>query len=216
MPPVLFASVPEPERSLFVKACKPQRFGPGDVVVSEGDVGDSLYLVARGRAVVRSTTPEGEVVTFDIVGPGSVLGLVGFVRDGHRRTATVVALDEVTMRVMTAAVYAEMRRRHPGVERALSILMADNVERLSAQLLEAHYLPVGQRIARRLLRVASMGGPIESGTVLPVTQQDVADLAGAARPTVNQALKKLEAAGAIALSRGRLEIVDADVLQQHA
>ena len=208
MPAVLFASVPEPDRTRFIKACEPRRFSAGDVVFNEGDEGDSLYLVARGRAIVRSTTSEGDSLAFDVVGPGEVLGLLGMVRPEHRRTATVVALDDCTMRVMTLPVFDELRRRYPSCERALAILMADHVERLSQQLLEAHYVPVVQRIARRVMRVAAMADEVAPGTVLPLTQQDVADLAGAARPTTNQALKKLEATGSIRLQRGQLEIVD--------
>jgi len=216
MPAQLFGSVPEPERTRFLKACQPRSFTAGEVVFREGEPGDSLYLCARGRAIVRASTEEGDSVAFDIVGPGEVLGLLGMVRPEHLRTATVVALDDCLFRVMTIPVFDELRRRYPSSERALAILMADHVERLSQQLLEAHYLPVGQRIARRLLRVAEMGGTVEPNTVLPLTQHDVAALAGAARPTTNQALKKLEATGSIRLSRGRVEIADPGLLEQQA
>ena len=216
MPPVLFASVPEPDRTRFIKACEPRRYAAGDTVFREGDVGDGLYLVARGRVMVRSSTAEGDSVAFDVIGPGGVLGLLGLVRPDHRRTATVSAVDDCLLRVMSAAVFDELRRRYPGTERALSILLADDVERLSGQLLEAHYVPVEQRIARRLLHIAAMAGRVEPGTVLPLTQHDIAALAGAARPTTNQALKRLEAAGAIKLSRGRLEVVNVETLVQRS
>ena len=138
MPPVLFASVPEPDRTRFIKACEPRRFGAGDTVFHEGDLGEGLYLVARGRVIVRSSTPQGDSVAFDVVGPGGVIGLLGMVRPDHRRTATVIAVDECLLRVMSPRVFDELRRRYPGTARALAILHADDVERLSGQLLEAH------------------------------------------------------------------------------
>lgn len=216
MPAVLFASVPEPDRTRVLKACQAKKFSPGDVIFSEGDLGDSLYLVARGRLIIRSTSETGDNVTLDIAGPGAVVGLLGMVREDHRRTATVVALDDCLLRVLSATTFAQLRAKYPATERALSILLADSVERLSQQVLEAHYLPVEQRIARRLMRVAAMAGRVEKGTTLPLTQQDIADLAGAARPTTNQALKRLEAAGAVALSRGRISIVDPAVLDERS
>jgi CRP-like cAMP-binding protein len=54
------------------------------------------------------------------------------------------------------------------------------------------------------------------GTELPLTQQDIADLAGATRPTVNQSLKKLEAQGAVALFRGGVRIADEALLRRRA
>ena len=48
-----------------------------------------------------------------------------------------------------------------------------------------------------------------------VTQDDIAGLTGAGRPTVNQVLRTLEGAGAIELRRGRIDVVDRAVLARH-
>ena len=83
---------------------------------------------------------------------------------------------------------------------AVGRLLAERVERLTEQLSEALHLGVDERVARRLTRVAAIYGGVRRGTVVPLTQQDLAELAGATRPTVNQSLKKLEAVGAVELT----------------
>ena len=67
---------------------------------------------------------------------------------------------------------------------------------------------------RRLLAVAHQFG--EGGTVVTLTQDDLASMAGTTRPTANRVLKRAEADGLLRLSRGRIEILDADQLARRA
>jgi DNA-binding GntR family transcriptional regulator len=64
--------------------------------------------------------------------------------------------------------------------------------------------------------LAQLFGDAAPGTVVPLTQQDLADLTGAARPTVNQSLKVLESRGAIELFRGGVRLLDVEVLRRRA
>ena len=73
------------------------------------------------------------------------------------------------------------------MRRPISRILAERVERLTAQLGEALHVAVDERVARRLVRVAGIYGGVRSGIEVPLTQQDLAELAGATRPTVNQA-----------------------------
>ena len=212
----LLASLPEPERSRVLDACRPCHVARGETLFSEGQPGDSLHVVEQGRLAVEVRTETGEAVMLDIVGPGGVVGEVALVLPGARRTATVRALDDVTTRMLTSEAFAQLCREHPSVAVAASQMLAERVERLSHHLVEALHVSVDRRVARRIWALAAMhGGPV-AGTELPLTQQDMADLAGATRPTVNQSLKKLESQGAIALFRGGLRITDADLLRRRA
>lgn len=216
MAPHLLASVPEPQRSRVLDACRRRPFARGEAVFREGDSGDSVHIVDRGHLLVRAFTKDGDAVTLEVAGPGAVLGEIALVRKGGERTATVVALDDGGTLVLTAARFEELCAEHVGVAIAAAQLLADRVERLTAQLTEAIYVGVDRRVARRLLTLADTFGGAASGTEVPVTQQDIADLAGAARPTVNQSLKALESRGAIAVFRGGVRIVDIDVLRSRA
>lgn len=212
----LLSSLAEPERTRVLDACRPCHVPRGATLFTEGDPGESLHVVEAGRLAVEVRTEAGDIVMLDIVGPGGVVGEVALVLPGAKRTATVRALDDVTTRMLTSEAFAELCREHPSVAVAASQLLAERVERLTHHLVEALYVSVDRRVARRLWTLASLhGGPV-AGTELPLTQQDIAGLAGATRPTVNQSLKKLEAQGAVALFRGGVRILDPALLRRRA
>jgi CRP-like cAMP-binding protein len=212
----LLASIPEPERTRVLAACRPCEYARGETLFLQGDPSDGLHVVETGRLAVRVTTETGDSVTLDVIGPGRVVGELSLVRPGTARTATVFALDRSTTRMLSLDAFQELCRDHPAVATAAAALLADRVERLTGQLVEALSVNVDRRVARRIWTLAALhGGPV-AGTSLPVTQQEMADLAGAARPTVNQSLKRLEAQGAIELYRGGVRIVDADMLRKRA
>ncbi len=212
----LLASVGEPERTRVLDACRVRRFAKGEVLVREGEPADGLHIVESGHLVVRRNLASGENVMLDVVGPGAVLGEVALVLPSRTRSATVAALDDCSTRVLSVAAFAALSREHPGVATAVGRLLAERVERLTEQLSEALHVAVDERVARRLMRVAAIYGGVRRGTVVPLTQQDLAELAGATRPTVNQSLKKLEAAGAVELYRGGVRIADAETLRRAA
>ena len=116
---------------------------------------------------------------------------------------------------MTFADFDALCRAHPAIQRGVSTLLAARVRRLSEHLSEALFLPAEARIVRRLVDLADEygSGPRADRVVIPLSQTEVAELAGAARPTTNRVLRALEAAGVVALHRGRVEVTDRDALR---
>ena len=86
------------------------------------------------------------------------------------------------------------------------------IRRLTSSLTEALYLPVPRRLARTVHRLLD----VFPGGVIPLTQDDVAGLCGTTRQTANEVLQTLVADGAIALSRGKITVLDADKLARAA
>ena len=83
------------------------------------------------------------------------------------------------------------------------------MKRLSDHLLEALFLPTDRRVIRRLLDLCEQyeAGP-DRPVVIPLTQTDIAELAGATRPSTNRVLRTLETDGLLRLRRGQVEVVD--------
>jgi CRP-like cAMP-binding protein len=162
------------------------------------------------------STPAGAEATLTLVGPGEIFGELALVRPERRRTATVIALDHVETLVITRMEFDTIRSSYPTVNRLLIDLLADRVDRLTRHLVEALYVGVEQRVIRRLLDAAQLFGGGRPGTIVPLTQEDLAGLAGAARPTVNQVLRGLQADGAVLLARGRIQVLQPTLLRQFA
>jgi CRP-like cAMP-binding protein len=79
------------------------------------------------------------------------------------------------------------------------------------------YVPVDKRTWRRLEEMTSVfGADGEPETIIPITQDLLAQLSGCTRPTANRTLRAGEEAGVMEMARGRIEILDLAALQRRA
>jgi CRP-like cAMP-binding protein len=210
----LLASLPEPEVREILSAARRRRFERQEVVFHEGDPGDSVHLIDRGRVALRVTTPLGDTVTLRIMGPGAVFGELALL-DPAPRNATVVALERTETLALHRDRFDELRQRHPEVDRILLDSLVAEVRRLSIHLLEALYVPVPRRVELRLVDLVHQYGMDRSGPVdIPLTQEDLAELCGASRTTVNRILRGLEDDGLVTVSRGHIVIPEPDRLRR--
>jgi len=210
----LLASLPEPQVRELLSLARRRRFDRHEVVFHEGDPGDAVHLINRGRVGLRVTTPLGDTVTLRILGPGAVFGELALL-DPAPRNATVVALERTETLALHRDHFDELRRQHPEVDRILLDSLVTEVRRLSVQLLEALYSSVPRRVELRLLDLVQQYGRDDGEPVdIPLTQEDIAELCGASRTTVNKVLRDLEIEGLVAMSRGHVRIPDPQRLRR--
>ena len=212
----LLSSLSDADQARVLAAARPRQFERGEVLVHEGEQGESLHLVRLGRLGVRVSRPSGESLTLNVLSPGDAFGELAALGQAHRRTATVIAFEPAETLTVSGTTFKALCRQHPAVERLVVRLLVERVDQLSQRLIEALYVSVDQRVIRRLTELDRIYGNGSPGTVIPLTQDDLAGLAGATRPTVNQVLQRLDAAGVLAVGRGRLQIRDPAWLQRHA
>jgi CRP-like cAMP-binding protein len=180
-----------------------RRYRHGDVLVFQGDPSASLFTIESGHATVSVGTEGGDRTTLTILGPGDSFGeLAGIVGSGAR-TATVTAIDDLEASILPHADFARIRSAHPAVDEVLVVALARRVEDLGDRLVQTLYESVGRRCARRLLETAELFRDGD-GAVVPITQEDLAGMTGATRPTVNQVLGRLVDDGIVSLARGRI------------
>jgi len=214
----MLSALAEGERRELLRRTRRRRFARNEVLFHESDPADTLHLLAKGRVSVRATTPSGEVATFAVMGAGTVVGELALVSSLHRRTATVTALEPVETLCLGQEEFDELRRTHPAVDRFLVEILAEHVQRLHDRLLEALFVPAETRVLRRLVDLARAydDGGSSASTVIPLNQEVLVSLAGTSRSTTNHTLRAVELAGAVAVGRSRVEIVDLDALTRRA
>ncbi len=208
--------VPEADRRRLLAATKRRRFARREVIFHEGDLGDTLHLIDRGRVAVRSATPSGDIATLRVRGAGEVMGELALLRSGSRRTATVVALERTETLSLHRNAFVELRERHPSIDDFLLSLLADEVRRLSNLLVEALYAPVETRVLRRLSALTELYRDGEERAEIPLTQEDLASMAGTSRATVNRVLGMAEKQGLVELRRGRIVVLELEELARRA
>ncbi|HUP85776.1 MAG TPA: Crp/Fnr family transcriptional regulator [Acidimicrobiales bacterium] len=208
--------VPEEDRRRLLAATHRRRFARREVLFHEGDPGDTVHLLDRGRVAVRITTPLGDVATLRVRGAGSVIGELALLGAVSRRTATVIALEKTETLSLHRDQFAELRAQHPTVDDFLVNVLAEEVARLSGLLVEALYVPVDVRVVRRLVELVADYQDGESAVEIPLTQEDLASLAGTSRATVNRVVGEAGKAGLVELRRGRIIVLDPDRLAARA
>jgi CRP-like cAMP-binding protein len=205
---------PEDRRALLSRMAR-RRYRRGDTLFHEGDPGDTVHVIDTGHVAVRTSTTSGDVATLAVLGQGAMFGELALVDPSARRTASAVALDVVETRTLHQRDFAALRASHPDVEHFVVEVLAAQVRRLTAQLVEALYVPADQRVVRRLVDVARLYEDGPGSVSVPLKQEDIASLAGTTRPTANRVLKQLEASGVVELARGRIVVVDRASLARH-
>lgn len=206
----------ESARRQVVAASTRRRFRKGDTLFFAGDPGDTLHLLAKGHVAIRIDTALGDTSTLAILGPGSSFGEQVFLAPDARRTATAVAMDAVETLSLSRGDFEALRDKNPKVDRLLILVLAEQVRRLSAQLIDARHSSVSVRVARVLRDLVQSWGDVDGASDIPITQDELASLTGVTRPTMNRALQELVDKGAIALSRGKLTILDSAVISARA
>src|SRR3954452_12502281 len=210
----LLAVLSEERRRAVLAAAVRRRYKKGEIVFHDGDPGDALHLIASGRVAVRVTTPMGDVATLQVLGPGECFGEGALLSDGSRRAATVQALEPLQTMVLSRSDFVRLRDDHPDIDALLVDILAARVQQLTTGLTEALYVPAEQRVLRRLAELADLYADHKATIVIPLTQDDLATMAGTTRPTANRVLNSAEDRGAIALSRGRIEVTDLRALRR--
>lgn len=184
-------------------------FDRGAVIFAAGDPGGTLHLLQHGHVAIRVPTAAGDAVTLTIATPGEVFGELALLRRSSIRSASAVALDCVCTYALSASAFRRLVGQRPDVERLLIGVLAERVNRLTRHLAEALYMPVDQRVLRRLVEVCHIYAVRGAETVvIPLTQEDLAGLVGTTRPTVNTVLRHLAEAGTVELRRGQIEVRD--------
>ena len=212
----LLGRLTDDDRRQVLSSTRRRKYARGEIVFHEGDLGDALHLIAKGHVAVRATTPLGDVSTFTVLGPGEVFGEGALLAPDSRRTGTVVALEPVETQTLSGDQFGTLRREHPEVDRFLVEVLAAQVRRLSSRLQEALFVPAETRVLRRLVELGRSYRSGDGTVVIPLTQDDIASLAGTSRPTANRVLKAAEDDGVLSVRRGRIEVLDATALEQRA
>lgn len=205
------AGIPDTDAERLLARARLRTYGKGEVVFHEGDAGDSLHLIVRGRFSIKVTTERGEVAVLAILAPGEIFGEMALLRSDTDRSATITALEPGETRALSRGQFHELKREHPEVSEVLLTILADKVARYTARLIEAQYVPAELRVLRRVIELTQV-----YGTDVPVTQEALAGLAGTSRATVNRVLREEAARGTLTLSRGHTEVVDLAALEHRA
>jgi CRP-like cAMP-binding protein len=202
------------EQREVLAAARRRRFKRNEVVFHDGDPADTLHLVVDGHFAIGTTTPLGDQAMIRVFGPADYFGELAMLSAGPR-CGSAISLDGGETLSVHRNDFEELRARRPKINDVLTHALVAEVRRLSAALIEALYVPVERRIWLRLVDLVELYKG-EAPVVIPLTQDDIAQLAGTTRPTANRVLRAGVEQGVLELARGRIEVNDLTALQRLA
>ncbi len=177
-----------------------------DVLFWEGQAGDAMYVIDKGHILVERVTEQGDTVAVAVLGPDSIVGEQALLGE-DTRGATARAVTPTTVRSLSRAAFAELRRTQAVFDELLVGLLDGRIRELNDLVLEARHRPAEDRVKRRLVEMNQL-----FGSEIPLTQATLAALAGTTRPTTNGVLQSLREAGLLELRRGRIVLLDPGAL----
>lgn len=209
---------PEAVREILAAASR-REAAPRDAFFQQDDEVRGLYVSAAGRVKLTRVSADGSLIVVHLARPGEPLD---FARDGPGPTlhaTSAVAVTSSTALLWHAGVIGQLMERHPKL--ALNVLAALRTRLAEAQerVGELATARAEQRVALALLRFAAAAREAESGrspVELPISREDVAQMAGTTLYTASRLMSGWERRGVLRLGRQLVVIVEPPALERLA
>ena len=192
-------------------------YGRGSMILSENDRSTDVYFVLQGRVGIKSFAENGHEVAYHEIREGECFGEFAAI-DGLARSATLEALEDVSVARLTAQQFHHLIMTNPEFGWALAHHLVGKLRRMSARIREFSTQPVNVRIRLELLRLARAYAKGENkGLIRPApTHQAIASLVSTHREAVSRELGALARDNIIRTGRQSIEIIDIARLRQLA
>ena len=214
----LFARLDDEAALALFSAMGTIRLNKGEVLFREGDAEDRLYIVVSGKIKLGRSGSAGRENLLAVLGPGQMFGELSVFDPGPRSsTATAVTPSEV--RTLEHDELMAWLTGHPEVAQGLLGQMAARLRRANDVVADLVFSDVPGRVAKQLLELAKrFGDRADDGVHVhhDLTQEELAQLVGASRETVNKALADFAARGWIRLEPRSVTILDVERVQRRA
>jgi CRP-like cAMP-binding protein len=214
----LFHGVDSAAVAVVTEQLSPVEFSPRQNIYLEGEFDDRLHVIVSGKVKLGRRRADGRSLLLAVVGPSEVFGELSLFDPGPQ-TATATALTEVRAVTMDRDVLRGWLRSHPEVAERLLRVLARRLRRTDHDLCDLIFTDVAGRVAKTLLRLAQRFGVQQDGAtkvVHDLTQDEIAQLVGASRETVNKVLIDFTRRGWISTDGKSVLITDSARLSHRA
>jgi CRP/FNR family transcriptional regulator, cyclic AMP receptor protein len=200
-----------PEQITMIEHATVMRTIPkGQVIYSQEDRAEALFLLKRGRVSIYRLTPGGKRLELATVGPKAFFGEMPLLGESLRH-AFAEAAEESLLCVMSRADVERLIREQPQVALRMIEVLGKRLALSDARLEELAYRSAPARIAAVLLRLTE--DRTGAGAEAAVTHQEIGNMVGALRETVTNVLDDFQAEGLVDLRRGRVLVRDPERLR---
>jgi CRP/FNR family cyclic AMP-dependent transcriptional regulator len=190
----------------------------GETIFNEGEAGDSLYIVLSGKIKIVRRAADGRQNLIALMGPSDMIGDLSIFDPGPR-TATATAVTDARLARLRKGALRPWISNRPEIAEQLLRVVARRLRRTNDALADLIFTDVPGRVAKNLLQMAGRFGSRDGGVLRvthDLTQEELAQLVGASRETVNKALADFASRGWLRLDGKSVIILDPERLARRA
>lgn len=214
----LFAGLDQESAESLIAEMSATHMERGDILFHEGDQGDRLFIIGEGKIKLGRTSADGRENLLAILGPGEMFGELSLFDPGTR-TATATAVAETQVLALSTEQLREYLASRPQVALTLLAALARRLRRTNDVVADLVFTDVPGRVAKALLDLSRrFGRQTEQGVMVAheLTQEELAQLVGASRETVNKALADFAGRGWLRLEARAVCLLDIERLTRRA
>src|ERR1700737_1431762 len=184
----------------------------GATIVSKGDPGNSLIAVISGTVKISVSSPDGRSAIVNLIGPGETFGEIA-VLDGLARTADATANTNCEIYVIDRRVFLPFVRSQPALGMKFIELLCKRLRWTRYQVEEVILQNLPGRLASALLRLTEKDKLAPGGRTIAITQQEISEMVGMTRESINKQLRVWAARKWVRLEHGAIVVLDPEPLQ---
>ena len=191
----------------------------GEVIFAEGEPGDRLFVVLEGKVKLGQTSSDGREQVMAVLGPSEMFGELSLFDPGDRTSTATAVTDSVLLGLGQRDLRPWLTGR-PEVAEALLQALAKRLRRTNEAMADLVFSDVPGRVAKALLELSEKFGEEQpDGSRLvshDLTQEELAQLVGASRETVNKSLADFAQRGWLRLEARAVILLDIERLERRA
>lgn len=189
----LFKDIPRDQAAQLLPKFKSDIFYKEDLIFAEHSTDRRVFFIRTGRVKLTKTARDGRIELINIYGRGQMVGEISVLDpEGGPRSASAIAMvDETRTASLSREDLLNWLKEHPKISLDLLETLANRMRKSNERLADLVFTDVSGRLAKTLLDLAVRFGSLDSrGLIVPheLTQEELAQLVGSSRETVNKAL----------------------------
>ena len=211
------AALSSADRRWLADRVRRRHFEKNDIVFQKDDPGQSLFIIETGQVRIYMPGVQGTDLTLTVMGPGEFFGDLSLL-DGRPRSASASAIVETILLTIERNDFTSLIRARPDAALAILAEISKRVRETDQMASDLAFLDVSGRLARKLLDLAdSNGAERPAGVLLNValTQEDLANMIGVTRESVNRNLSMFRRLGLIGREGRKIIIRDRSGLRSY-
>jgi CRP/FNR family cyclic AMP-dependent transcriptional regulator len=184
----------------------------GATIASKGDPGTSLFAVISGTVKISVSSPDGRNAILNLIGPGEIFGEVA-VLDGLSRSADVSANTNCELFIIDRRDFIPFVRSQPALAMKFIELLCTRLRWTSDQVEQVILQNLPGRLASALLRLTERHKEAQGGRTIAITQQEISEMVGMTRESINKQLRAWAAREWVRLEHGAIVVLKPEPLQ---